>query len=102
MHAAAIVNGSGRGGACSSQTATGSGAALQASEPATAHGGASGVGGLAPGVDAAQLAREANLFLFAGHDTTSATLAWGVGVRDAGTAPAGADSAGGGAGGVGG
>lgn len=27
-------------------------------------------------MDAEQLAREANLFLFAGHDTTSATLAW--------------------------
>eukprot|EP00930_Biecheleria_cincta_P000487 TRINITY_DN10105_c0_g1_i1.p1 TRINITY_DN10105_c0_g1~~TRINITY_DN10105_c0_g1_i1.p1 ORF type:complete len:469 (+),score=89.60 TRINITY_DN10105_c0_g1_i1:81-1487(+) len=27
-------------------------------------------------IDAEQLAREANLFLFAGHDTTSASLAW--------------------------
>jgi len=27
-------------------------------------------------LDAEQLAREANLFLFAGHDTTSATLSW--------------------------
>eukprot|EP00927_Polykrikos_kofoidii_P016228 TRINITY_DN17306_c0_g1_i1.p1 TRINITY_DN17306_c0_g1~~TRINITY_DN17306_c0_g1_i1.p1 ORF type:complete len:477 (+),score=84.03 TRINITY_DN17306_c0_g1_i1:103-1533(+) len=27
-------------------------------------------------IDADQMAREANLFLFAGHDTTSATMAW--------------------------